>query len=141
MNQFAEQPSQSRSALHPALNAMLICDQAIREEGTGKVSLIGIFENINARQFPLRLGFLCVYAKLTDAEGQYDIRLELVRLENLLAIGQGQLMITVEDRMAPVEIIFQLSGLVFAEPGRYEFRLYANEKSVGIKSFTVVQVT
>src|SRR3972149_6201829 len=49
---------------HPALNAMLICDMTIREEVTGKTSLIGIFENIEARQFPVRQGLLCVYAKL-----------------------------------------------------------------------------
>jgi hypothetical protein len=30
----------------PVINALLICDVAIREEGTGKVSLIGIFEDI-----------------------------------------------------------------------------------------------
>lgn len=38
---------------HPSLNAMLLCDHTIREQGTGKVSLIGAFENISAAHFPL----------------------------------------------------------------------------------------
>jgi len=139
MSDPSEQPPPSRSAVHPALNAILICDQAIREEGTGKVSLIGIFENIGARQFPSKHGLLCVYAKLTDAEGQYDVRLELIRLEDLMTIGQGHLTMSVEDRMAPIELVFQLGGLVFGRPGRYEFRLYANDKSVGSKTFNVVE--
>ena len=64
---------------HPAYSAMLICDMAIREEGTGKVSLIGIFENVSATVFPARHPLLCVYCKLTDAQGDYAFRLELVR--------------------------------------------------------------
>lgn len=61
------QPSSAgRVPPHPVCNAFLICDYAIREEGTGKVSLVGVFENINARSFPVTHGLLCVYAKLTD---------------------------------------------------------------------------
>ena len=65
---------------HPSLNAMLLCDLTIREHGTGKMSLIGIFENISAARFPVVHRALTVYAKLADAEGEYGIRLELVRL-------------------------------------------------------------
>lgn len=138
----ADQPGSARlGAPHPACNAFLICDYAIREEGTGKISLIGIFENINVRRFPARHGLLCVYAKLTDAEGGYDIRLELVRLEDMSVIGEGILTMAIEDRNAPSELVFQLGGLVFERPGRYEFRLSANGRSVAIKSFNVVQVT
>ena len=64
---------------HPSLNAMLLCDLTIREHGTGKMSLIGIFENISAARFPVVHRALTVYAKLADAEGDYGIRLELVR--------------------------------------------------------------
>ncbi|MEK6664965.1 MAG: hypothetical protein AABZ20_00865 [candidate division NC10 bacterium] len=135
------QPSSAgRVPPHPVCNAFLICDYAIREEGTGKVSLVGVFENINARSFPVTHGLLCVYAKLTDAEGNYEIRLELVRLEDLVIVGQGALTMTIEDRMVAPEIIFQLGGLVFERPGRYEFRLSANARSVAIKSFNVVQI-
>jgi hypothetical protein len=132
-------PSAGRLSPHPACNAFLICDYAIREEGTGKVSLIGIFENINVARFPSMHGLLCVYAKLTDAEGEYEIRLELVRLEDLAVIGRGALTMTIANRMAAAELVFQLGGLVFERPGRYEFRLYANDKSVAIKSFNVLQ--
>ncbi len=69
---------------HPTLNAMLLCDHTIREHGTGKVSLIGIFENISAARFPVVHRSLSVYAKLVDAEGEYTIRLELLRLDDIL---------------------------------------------------------
>lgn len=124
---------------HPALNAMLVCDLVIREEVTGKTSLIGIFENVSAHQFPAQCGFLSVYVKLGDAQGEYGIRLELVQLEDLRVIGRGQFRATFGDRMIPAELIFQIGNLVFEGRGHYEFRLYANDRWVGSKSLNVVQ--
>jgi hypothetical protein len=124
---------------HPTLNAMLLCDHTIREHGTGKVSLIGIFENISAARFPVVHRSLSVYAKLVDAEGEYTIRLELLRLEDGHVVAQGTLRATFADRMTPAELIFALENLGLDRPGRYEFRLHANERFVAGKSFVVVQ--
>jgi D-3-phosphoglycerate dehydrogenase len=122
----------------PMLNAMLVADAAIREEGTGKVSLIGIFEQIAAAVFPCRHHALAVYAKMTDAVGSYDVGLELVRLEAETRIGEGRATIQARSRLEAVEVIFHLGGLTFPAPGRYEFRLAANGRHVGSKSFTVL---
>lgn len=133
-----DQPA-SLVAPHPACNAMLICDQTLQEGTTGKNSLMGIFENIAAHQFPAGCGFLTVYVKLTDAQGDYRIRLELIHLSDLTVIGQGQFRATIGDRMVPAELVFQIGGLVFQKPGPYEFRLYANDRWVGSKSLRLVQ--
>jgi hypothetical protein len=124
---------------HPTLNAMLLCDHTIRELGTGKVSLIGIFENISAARFPVVHHALSVYAKLGDAEGEYAIRLELVRLDDGHTVAQGALRAAFADRLAPGELIFALESLALERPGRYEFRLYADDRYIAGKSFTVVQ--
>jgi hypothetical protein len=124
---------------HPACNAMLICDQALQEGATGKTSLVGIFENISANLYPARCGLLTVYAKLTDAQGEYRVRLELVNLADLTVVGQGQFRATISDRMVPAELIFQIGGLNFEKPGRYDFRLYANDRWVGSKSLHLIQ--
>ena len=123
---------------HPSLNALLLCDHTIREHGTGKISLIGIFENISAARFPVVHRALSVYAKLGDAEGHYAIRLELVRLEDSHVVAEGALQASFADRMTPGELIFALENLALERPGRYEFRLYANDRFVAAKSFTVV---
>jgi len=118
---------------------MLLCDLTIREHGSGKISLIGVFENISAARLPVVHRALSVYAKLTDAEGDYTIRLELVRLEDSHVVAQGTLKATFADRMSPGELIFNLENLGLEKPGRYEFRLYADERFVAGKSFTVIQ--
>ena len=124
---------------HPSLNAMLLCDLTIREQGTGKISLIGVFENISAARFPVVHRALSVYAKLTDAEGDYTIRLELVRLDDSQVVANGTLRATFADRMSPGELIFNLENLGLDKPGRYEFRLFADDRFVAAKSFTVIQ--
>jgi hypothetical protein len=126
---------------HPTFNAMLICDNSIREEGSGKVSLIGIFANILAVKFPTVHPALCVYVNLGDAEGKYRLRLELVRAgDDMQTIGRGEHDVEARDRMKPAEIVFQLVGLAFDRPGRYEFVLYANDRMVGRKSFDVLKL-
>jgi hypothetical protein len=118
---------------------MLLCDLTIREHGTGKISLIGVFEHISAGRFPVVHRALSVYAKLTDAEGDYTIRLDLVRLDDNQLIAQGTLKATFADRMSPGELIFNLENLALERPGHYEFRLYAEDRFVASKSFGVMQ--
>ena len=143
MEPTPDSPDESRPPLpappHPAANAMLICDATFQDEASGKTSLIGVFETVSAFQFPARHGRLSVYAKLTDAQGEYRLRLELVRLEDLRVVGQGQFGATFADRMTPVELSFQVWDTFFEAPGRYEFRLYANDRWVGSKSLNVVR--
>lgn len=117
---------------------MLLCDLTIREHGTGKISLIGVFENISAQRFPVVHRALAVYAKLSDAAGEYTIRLELVRLDDGEVVAQGTLKASFADRMSPGELIFNLENLGLERPGRYEFRLYADDRFVAAKTFAVI---
>ncbi|MFC1644239.1 DUF6941 family protein [Candidatus Omnitrophota bacterium] len=123
----------------PIVNAMLICDKVITETGTNKKSLIGIFENINAYKFPCIHHFLAVYIKLTDANGRYKFRLELVDLENDSIVGKAEMPKEVEinDPLRTHDLVFNLVALKFARPGKYEFRIYANDEIFGQKTFLV----
>src|SRR5262249_38121679 len=58
---------------HPALQAMLCADNAIREAGTNKVTLVGIFDQIFGTAFPLTWTRpIFVYMRITDAQGVSD---------------------------------------------------------------------
>ena len=113
-----------RELPRPVLQAMLVCDQAIREA-----------------EFPLVWARpTAVYARVTDAEGHYQIRLELVRLEDELSVGRLDVEMTAGDHMGFSELIFNLDRLIFEHPGRYEFRLFAGDRHVGGVVFTVIQI-
>ena len=130
------------SGSKPIVNAMLICDKVITEVGTNKKSLIGVFENISALKFPCIHHFLSVYIKLTDANGKYIFRLELIDLENNKIIGKGEIPkeVAITNPLAIHDLVFNLAGLKFERPGKYEFRIYANEEVFGQKAFLVRKI-
>lgn len=111
----------------PVVKAILICDNIITEAVTNKKSLIGIFEQINARNFPTTHPLLGIYVKLTNAQGKYKFVLELIDSEADKKIGFSEIPeIEVKDKLSVGELIFMLRGLTFGHAGSYEFRLLAN---------------
>src|SRR3989338_11527853 len=119
----------------PKTNAMLICDYVITEQGTNKKSLIGIFENITAPQFPMTHYSLSVYVKLTDAQGDYQFRLELVDLKTNGVLAQCALpqSVHIGNPLETRELVFNLRGLKFSQAGQCEFQIYANDHIFGQK--------
>ncbi|MFH1505105.1 MAG: hypothetical protein ABIH08_06965 [Candidatus Omnitrophota bacterium] len=128
------------SNIHPKLNAMLLCDSIITEAGTNKKSLIGIFENIATEKFPCKHFQLSVYIKFTSAQGKYTFRLELVNLANNAIIGKGEIPeLNIPDKLGSYELAFNLLGLKFDQEGKYDFRIFADDKFFGNKAFSVVK--
>jgi hypothetical protein len=123
----------------PKTNAMLICDYVITERGTNKKSLIGVFENIGAATFPCTHFAMSVYIKLTDAQGSYRFRLDLVDLHEDKNIGKSEMPedIQIPSPLVAHELVFNLRGVRFAHPGEYEFRIFANGAIFGQKKFIV----
>ena len=119
----------------PTLLAFLVCDNIVIEAGTGKKTLIGIFDKIVPAQLPILHGPVGVYAKIADAKGKYTFRLELVRLESEKAVGRA---VTNEIKLAnPLEaheLTFRLP-LPIEKYGRYEFQLFANDVWIGRTTF------
>lgn len=141
MHNMADQPP--KAPRQPKINAMLICERVIRETGSGLMSLIGIFEDINARQFPVVIPRLFVYAKMTEAQGEYRFRLELVRRNDFKVIGETTLdPVGTDDPMAHNEVVFELLNVPIEQPGYYDFRLFANgtEMFLDSKSLQANQV-
>ena len=128
------------SNIIPKINAMLLCDSVITEVGTNKKSLIGIFENIYAQNFPYRHYHLSVYIKFTSAQGKYHFRFELVDISNDKVIGKGEISeLNVSDKLGSYELVFNLMGLQFDHEGKYEFRIFADDKIFGNKLFNVIK--
>ena len=126
----------------PKTNAMLICDYVITERETNKKSLIGVFENIGAATFPCTHFAMSVYIKLTDAQGGYQFRLELVDLQSDIMIGKSEIPdeVRVPSPLDAHELVFNLRGVRFLHAGNYEFRIFANDRIFGQKKLVVEQV-
>jgi hypothetical protein len=125
----------------PEVKAFLLCDYVIHEAVTNKKSLIGIFEQVNVGRLPFRLARMSVYANLADAHGNYDLSLRLVRLRDgkILLEAKG-IRLSVADPLQVSELGMNLEGVVFEEPGKYEFALYANDQFLQSKPFRVAKL-
>jgi Family of unknown function (DUF6941) len=124
----------------PSVLAMLICDQVIIDQFSGKKSLIGVFDNINSITFPAPVN-CAVYAKLADAEGEYKFKLRLVNLKDESLIIELEVDGTAKTQTEPSELALYLMGVPLPEPGKYELQLYANEVYLTRITMRAVQMT
>lgn len=135
MTERAE-PEPETEPLPPIPVAFLLCDYVITDEATKKKSLIGVFDRVWATRFPTQHRPIALYARLYDAEGEHDVRVEYVKVgeERVLAEAKGTL--RVQDRKRPVEFALTLPAIPIPEPGEYEFRLYVAGRYVQRAVFT-----
>lgn len=124
----------------PLAQALVVCDTVIEDKGSGKTSLIGIFNGITSGAFPVQINEICVYAALTNGHGLSEITLRCVRLnddiETLRTVGS----ITFRDPNTVVELVFRLRGVPFPAPGLYAFELLCEGQLLLEKRFNVMQL-
>lgn len=104
----------------PIVQTLLLCDHAIMEHGTRKISLIGLFENIYTKQFPLSINSY-LYMWLSNGHGLSDIRARVMDL------GLGQY---ISDDTFKVNFKDPMSGLGIAHPVRLTFNHYGTYELV-----------
>ena len=115
----------------PVLKALLVCDQVIRESGTDKWSVIGVYDRLSVSKFPALIGDLSVYVRLRDAEGTYRFKLEVVRQPSgpLVPVLEGD--VDVKDRARPVEWGMRTGRLLIPAAGKYDLNLVMNTELIG----------
>lgn len=79
------------------VNFLHICDSAILEQGTGKVSVIGIFENINAESFPAMHPGMSIVIGFEGDPNNYDVEIvfldekeEIVKIPVKITVGPNR---------------------------------------------------
>ncbi len=126
---------------------MLACDYANVEQ-SGKLNMMGIFNDIKASSFPVRHPMMHLVVKLGLELGEVEqTRTVVVRLldedqKEMLALRQPiQIPPARGARMPEFNFIFQLRDLVFQKPGTYDFALYVDDDFMRVLPVYVKQVT
>ena len=126
---------QSAAGVTPIALAILLCDNVITDKDTKKKTIVGIFSRIFGPNFPIYHSFT-IYMRLIDAEGNYNFRVEYVQMKTDKILVKGEISgIKVHDRLEIVEIILKPPPIKIPQPGKYEFRIWANNKYMGRVSF------
>jgi hypothetical protein len=124
--------------------ALIICDDVIDDRVTNKKSLIGLFNNISARSFPIQHHQMVVYLAMTG-HGEIPIKIEMVHAEDITEETGPILQLEKTDFIfndpnAVVELVFKLQGIPFPRPGLYQFRVRSDNHLLTQRDFLVHQV-
>lgn len=108
-----------------------LCDFA--QDNNSKLTIVGTFDSIYAKQFPVTHPSCTVACRLRFAAkeaGEHDLKLRLIDIKGneCIAPVQGNINIPVpaNGQMATLNLVFNFNQLQFAASGRYSFELYIN---------------
>jgi hypothetical protein len=119
------------------MSALLLCETVIVEANTNTKTLVRVSDLLRRGSFPARTAAY-VYLKITDAEGDYLLRLEYVHGatgETIDSVDIG--VIRAVDRLRYYDAVVPAT-LNIPEPGRYEIRLLANGRYIGTAKLEVL---
>jgi len=129
-------------AILPTAQGLALCDYAIIEERTKKLSMIGTFWSIAVEDgFPTRPAPFSVVCMLTGGLGVLTITLKVRRevgfeMEEIYS-STGN--IEFRDRFQLVYYTMRFQHLTLPEPGHYHFELLAGEHELARASLRVYE--
>jgi hypothetical protein len=121
-------------------------DGVIREQGSGKLTLVGTFHHFNVQQFPFQPAPFFVTVAFANLRGKLQGFKIAIRLEDkssglVIASASGEIGTTVE--LKPTDIIqvpFPITG-IFQSPGIYSLVVLAQSEQIGSCDLLVKSVT
>ena len=108
----------------PQVLSMIVCDSVIKDQYTGKLTLVGLLTNVWAQSFPAVHSQLAVHVEMTNGHGDYECRLALSRADTGVDVASIQGPVTLPDPLAVGALTLRLTNLVFPKAGEYRFELY-----------------
>ena len=127
----------------PKLLLVTLCDD-VREEKSGKVSLMGIFDRFMVTDFRVPLPAFWLFAQIgCETEGEHTLTVEFRRIEGD-SILHGDIKHEVVDKnsvthLYHANINMRLEHVTLPGPGAYEFALHSDGMPVGSVQVDVVQ--
>lgn len=114
----------------PILLAILFADRIITENNNKK-GIIGTFDKFISQSFPITFPPWAIYVSMTNITGKHPFALNLLHLEtNQLVLPiQGEL-----ESIGPeqtIELTFNLGGILFPSPGRYNLSIELSGELLG----------
>ena len=123
----------------PVCLALVVCDSILREEGTHKLSLFGLFNSIAAASFPTRHAKMHIYAAVTNYVGEATGKLKFSAPGgDLLAELSGSL--NFPDKLAVVELNFVINGMVFPRPGAYTIEFFVADHLIQSRDVQITEL-
>jgi hypothetical protein len=134
--------------IEPAIcPAIIFSDSAIREQGTGKLSIIGSFTHFNSPGFPFLSPQFIVTVLLSNIRGPVErlpvtLRIEAAGSAHVLASVAGEMNVGPEvTQNDTLEIVFPIPPTPFAQAGAYEVNVLVGTEPLNHRALFVRSIS
>ncbi len=124
-------------ATRPQILAWITCDSVYVDPATGKHTLLGIFTNLRAKEFPVshpRMIWFLSFSDLTSGKHRLKITIGLPMEEPRPIIEKE---FEAENPAQRVNLINDIQGLEFEKPGHYGIVIEIDDQVVLASTFSV----
>lgn len=116
--------------IKPNLQFSVMCDD-VRREDNGKFMLLGIFEAINAKEFPARHHTLFVANRWCKGEGSFTQKIRIINTKDKAVVFQTEEQpFQLSDIDTHHTIISRFNNLLFPDPGKYWVEVFLNNELI-----------
>jgi hypothetical protein len=108
----------------PIALAMVLCDGIHIDPGTGKRTLLGLFNSACSSELPAKINQLAVYCCITECNGETPFTFKVVDVnEERDPIFETEGNMRCDDPLGIIELDLVMGGVEFPEYGEYRFQL------------------
>ena len=125
--------------IRPSLNFTIICDD-VRQEVGGKISLMGLFENIYATKFPAIHPRLAIMTEWSEGKGEFAVKTRLLSPDRKTVVRETVSRIKLNDANFRHRDVSLHLNIDFKVPGTYWIENYLDEELINSLPLKVVQV-
>ena len=125
--------------IRPSLNFTIICDD-VRQEAGGKISLMGLFENIYATKFPAIHPRLAIMTEWSEGKGEFAVKTRLLSPDRKTVVRETVSRIKLNDANFRHRDVSLHLNIDFKVPGTYWIENYLDEELINSLPLKVVQV-
>ncbi len=122
----------------PVVLAINVCDTSIRDERTKKVTLVGLFNVIQATTFPCTHDQMHVYVAMTNGHGKYQTEIRFVRRKDNSPIAAIKGEVEFQSPLQVIELVTEWRGVKFPESGEYGVEVSFNGNEALSRKFHVL---
>ncbi len=126
-------------AIKPSLNFTIICDD-VRQEMGGKLSLMGLFENIYAPKFPAVHPRIAILTEWSGGQGEFGIKMRILAPDGKTVIRETNSKMTLSGVNYKHRDVSLHLNVEFKTPGTYWVENYLDEELINSIPLNVVQV-
>ena len=123
----------------PNAIGLVVCQQAVIEEGTRNMTLVDAFNRLTLGTFPTPPQHFTVYALLTDGLGTMTLTMNVAPLDTLEPILTRSWQATFPDALYELRLVARTKSVCFPAPGRYEINLLAEGEMLARRVITLVR--